>query len=134
MDPRHGAKVIPPLVDPAPIAAGAFELLAGPEDRPLGAAVETLGIEHGALVVIAQEAELATVDHQIEALAGVRAVAHHVAQTEDLFDLLIADVRKHGPQGFEVAVDVADDRALHRRVDPMVEGCRALSPSLEGRG
>ena len=55
-------------------------------------------------------------DHQVEALARVGAVADDVAQAKHFVDALIGDVRQHGLQGFEVAVDVADDRALHRRV------------------
>ena len=94
---------------------GVLELLAGPEDRPLGAGVEALGVEHGALVVVAQEADAQFLDHQVEALARVGPVADDVAQAEDFVDALAGDVGKHCLECFQVAVDVADDRPLHRR-------------------
>src|SRR5207253_8438822 len=61
---------------------GGFKLFAGPEDGLLGGQVETFGIEHGALVVIAQEDHLAFHD-QIDAFARIRSVAHDVAETVD---------------------------------------------------
>ena len=60
MDPRQRAEEVPAAVDLVAVAVGVFELLAGPEDRPLGAAVEPFGVEHGALVVIAQQARPCT--------------------------------------------------------------------------
>ena len=88
-----------------------FELGPRPEDGPLGRLVEPVGVEHRPLVVVAQQDELA-VHHQVDALARVRAVADDVAEAVDLADALGFDVRQHGLEGFQVAVDVADDR-LH---------------------
>ena len=48
-------------------------------------------------------------DHQVEALARIGAVADNVAQAEDLVDALAADVGKHRLESLQVAVDVADD-------------------------
>ena len=120
MDPRHRAEKIPAAIDLIAIAGGVLQLLAGPKDRPLGAAVEPFRVEHGALIVVTQQSDAALSDHQVEALAGVGTVADDVAQAVDFVDPLIGDMRHHGLQGFEVAVDVADDRALHRNVDPIL--------------
>jgi hypothetical protein len=70
--------------------------------------------------VIAQQTDAAASDDQIQALARVGAVSDNVAQTVDFINALIGDMREHGLQGFEVAVNIADDRALHRSVDPMM--------------
>jgi hypothetical protein len=91
--------------------AGRFELLPRPEDGPLGGGVEPVRVEHRALVVVAQEHQLA-VHHQVDALARVGAVPDHVSEAVDLADAQRLDVGQHGLEGFQVPVDVADDR-LH---------------------
>src|SRR5262249_44670725 len=94
----------------AALTAG-LELGAGPEHGPLGGGLEALGVEHGPLVVVAQEDHLALHD-QVHALARVGAVADDVPQAVDLSDIVLVDVLEDGLQGLEVAVDVADD-GLH---------------------
>ena len=74
--------------------------------------VESFRIEQGPLVVIAQQADLALHDH-VDALAGIGAVADQVAEAVDLGDSLAADVGKHGLEGLEVAVDIADEGSFH---------------------
>src|SRR5207237_64974 len=101
---------------PAPLAhravlAGHFELRPRPEDGALGGPVEPLGVEHGALVVVAQQDHLA-LHHQVDALARVRAVADDVPEAEDLRDVVLVDVLQDRLEGLVVAVDVADD-GLH---------------------
>ncbi len=85
--PRQLAEEIPaPL--PHGRRAGAFlQLGPGPEDRPLRPGIEALGVEQGALVVVAQQTELALHD-LVDHLAGVGPVAHQIAEAVDLADPL----------------------------------------------
>ena len=87
---------------------GASSCGTGPEDGPLGRRIEAFRIEHGALIVIAQEDDLAFHD-QIDALARIGPVADDVAQAIDFGDVLRFDVLEHRLQGLEIAVDIADD-------------------------
>jgi hypothetical protein len=59
--------------------------------------------------VVAEHAPLGALDHQIEALGGVRAVADHVAQAVDLLDAPLLDVRQDGAEGFNIRMDIAQD-------------------------
>ena len=45
----------------------------------------------------------------IEAFAGIGPVADHIAEAVNGLDRVAADVRQHRVEGFEVAVNVADD-------------------------
>ncbi len=101
-----------------------LELLAGPEDRSLGADVEPVGVEHRSLVVVAQQGHLAVFHHQVDALARVRAVADDVAQAIDLGDPLGLDVGQDDFEGFEVPVNIADQGAAHRGEPPSKQGFR----------
>ena len=92
-----------------------FDLAAGPADRPLRAGVEPVRIKERALVVIAQDHDTAPVPHELDALAGIWPVAHHVAQTDHVVHSLPVDIGEDGLEGLEVAVDVADDGPLHVR-------------------
>jgi hypothetical protein len=110
---------------PAPLAVlpalgRRLELVAGPEDGTLGGGVEAVGVEHGALVVVAQQHHLALHD-EIDALAGVGAVADHVAETVNLRDVVAVDVFEDRLEGLKVTVDVADN-GLH---EAPPGGCRA---------
>ena len=93
----------------AAVAARLLQLVARPKDGPLGARVESFGIEQRPLVVIAQQADAARLDHQIEAFTRVGPVTDNVAQAEDFFDALRADVGEHGLERFQVAVNIADN-------------------------
>src|SRR5262249_24103714 len=73
--------------------------------------IETFRIEHGALVVVAQQHDLAIHD-EIDALPGIGAIAHNVSQAVDLLDALLFDVFQDGLQGLQIAMDIADYR-LH---------------------
>ena len=107
------AQKVPTSIDLIAAAVGALELVAGPKDGSLGAAVESFGIKHRALIVVAQKADLGFVDHQVETLARVRTVANDIAQAINLVYLLVSNMRKHRLKRFEVAMNVADDRAFH---------------------
>src|SRR5262249_53130778 len=56
---RQLAQKVPSLGVVGRVSFGAFQLIASPEDGPLGAGVESLGVEQRALVVVAQQAHLA---------------------------------------------------------------------------
>src|SRR5262249_17183157 len=91
---------------------GLLELIAGPHDGPLGRGVESVRVEQGPLVVVAEEDQLA-VHHQVDALAGVRAVADDVPEAVNAFiRVLLGNVVQDGLECFQVAVDIADD-GLH---------------------
>ena len=128
---RQLAQEVPPLGVVGRIAARALQLVAGPEDRPLGPGVETLGIEQRALIVIAQQADVAA-HHQIDALARIRAVADDVAQAIHLGDALLLDIRQNRLEGFEVAVDIADQCALHAGLDSRQKALQPRSAPRQG--
>ncbi len=52
----------------ADVHSRVFELIAGPKDSPLGALIETIGIEQCALVVVAENRHLAGCHNPIDAL------------------------------------------------------------------
>ena len=94
--------------------AGRFQLIAGPEDGPFGGRIEAFGVEHGSLIVIAEEDDLAFHD-QIDAFAGVGAVADDIAEAIDFADVVLLDVFEDSLEGFQVAMNIADD-GLHARL------------------
>ena len=90
---------------------GGFELIARPEDGALGRLVEAIGIEHGALVVVAEQDHFAGHD-PIDAFARIGTVTDDVAEAVDLGDVELRDVCEDGLESFQVTVNVADD-GLH---------------------
>ena len=82
---------LPALFAALPGFDGGFELRPGPEDRSFGRLVEPVRIEHGPLIVIAEQNELA-IHHEVDAFARVRAVADDVAEAVNLADPLGFDV------------------------------------------
>ena len=105
----QAAEEVPPRVDGVAVSRGVLELVAGPEDGPFGPAVKTFRVEQRGLVVVAQQAELAVLDNEVQALAGVRPVADDVAEADDLVDALIANVGEHRLERLEIPVNVADN-------------------------
>ena len=102
------AQKVPPPRVVVGIADGTFQLVARPEDCPLGSCVEALGVEQSALIVIAQQGGLA-LHYQIEAFARIGPIADDIAQAVNLADRLTFDVGQHRLETFQVAVYVADD-------------------------
>ena len=84
-------------------------MISRPEDGSFGPGVETFRIEQCSLVVIPEQADAALHD-QVDTLARVRSVAHHIAQTENVGDLLLLDIRQHGLERFQISVNIADNR------------------------
>ena len=69
---------------------------------------------YGRLIVIPQYAELG-LSNPVHAFSRVRAVSHNVAQTINLFHLLIAKIGQHSLEGHDIAMDIAQNRSLHGR-------------------
>src|SRR5262249_59201412 len=115
----------PPVRPRLPALRRRLQLRARPEDRPLSGAVEPLGVEHGALVVVAKQDHLAAHDG-VDALARVGAVADHVAQAVDLRDGVLVYVSQYGLERFVVTVDVADD-GLHAWLSPVAAARQAVA-------
>ncbi len=112
------------LPAPQPIGRAAwsgFQLLPRPKDRPLGAGVESLGIEQRPLIVIAQQAEV-ELHHLIDAFQRIRPVADDVAEAVDLRDPLLPNVGQHRLESLQVAVDIADEGSLHAWLPKIKEG------------
>jgi len=106
---------------PAAFARGAIlawdlELRARPENRFLGRLVKTIGIEHRALIVIAEQNDFAA-HHQIDTLSWIRTVTNDIAEAVNLLDVVLFDILEHSLECFEVAMDVADD-CLHAVTPP----------------
>jgi hypothetical protein len=106
--PRSLGQEFPAAFTDRPRVAGRFKLAARPEDRPLGGGVEPVRVEHGPLVVVAQQADLA-IHHLVDAFLRIRPVPDDIAQTVDLRDPLGFDVGQHRLDRFEVTVDIADE-------------------------
>lgn len=96
----------------------ALELLARPENCTLRSGIETFRVEERSLVVISQQAHRAVIHDRIDTFTGIRAVSDHIAQAEDLRDILPSNVGQDGFQSLQIAVDVTDDRAQCRLPSP----------------
>src|SRR5262249_47186015 len=83
-----------------------------PKNSPLRSRVEPLRIEQCSLIVVAKQAKVALHD-QVDTFHGVGSVADNVSQAVDFRDPLLLDVGQHGLEGFQVAVNVADQSPLH---------------------
>src|SRR5262249_5228906 len=123
---------LPALLPGLPALGGGLELSTGPEDGPLGGAVEPLGVEHGPLVVVAQQDHLA-LHHQVDALQGVGAVADHVPKAVDVANVVPVDVSQDRLEGLEVAMNVTDYR-LHAWLSRVVAPRQGSPRSHPGRG
>ena len=93
------------------VVHGVFELAACPEDSAFGRRIEAIGIEHGPLIVVAQQDDAALHD-QIDAFAGIGTVADDITQAVDFLDLVLFDVLEDGLQCLKVAMNIAND-SLH---------------------
>ena len=102
------------------VAVGHFELVAGPEDGPLGPARKAFRVVQRPLIVVAQDRQVEA-HHPVDALPRVGAVADDIAQAIDAIHALAGDVGQDGFQGLQVGVNVADDGALHGRMPKSVE-------------
>ena len=110
--PRQLAQKFPPACRIGRISAAVLKLLASPKNGPFRTRIEAFRIKQRALVVIAQKADFA-LHHQVDALARIGTVTHDVTQTKDLLHALFADVAKDRAKGFQIAVNIADQRSFH---------------------
>src|SRR5262249_36052778 len=122
---------LPALLPRLPALCARLQLRSRPQYRSLGGAVEALGVEHGSLVVVAQQDHLAAHDG-VDALARVGAVADHRAEAVDVGDGVLVYVSQDGLERFVVTMDVADD-GLHAWLSLVVAARQAL-PRLGREG
>src|SRR5262249_32014059 len=102
---------LPAALFSIPAFARHFELGASPENRSLRRGIESFRIEHGPLVMVAQE-DHGTLHDQINTFTRIRTVADDVAQAINDFDLVLFNVGEDRLKRFEVAMDIADE-GLH---------------------
>jgi hypothetical protein len=81
--------------------------------------------------VVAEQADVA-LHRQVDAFARVRPVADNVAQAVDLRNPLLLDIGQDGLEAFEVAMNVADDRAFHTPRPSMRQ--YSIRPACQGGG
>ena len=105
-DARPVGQELPAFFLGLALFAGRFQLATRPKDGSLRWRIEPVGIEHRALIVVAEQDNLA-LHHQVDALARVRAVADDVAQAIDVGNIVALYVLQDGLKRLEVAVDVA---------------------------
>ncbi len=108
MRPRPFGQELPASLFFLPVFADGFELRARPENGTFGGWIEAVRIEHGPLVVIAQQHHLALHD-QVDAFARIGTVADDVAQTINLGNIVFVDIVQNGGEAFQIAVDIADE-------------------------
>ena len=65
--------------------------------------------------MVAEDDHAAAVLDEFDALAGIWAVANHVAKADNGVDAFTVNILENGVQRLEVAVDVADNGPLHVR-------------------
>ena len=110
--PRQLAEKIPPPLPDGGRAGAVLQLVPRPEDRPLRPRIEPLGIEQGALVVVAQQADLALHD-LVDHFARVGTIADQIAEAVDLGNALVPNVGQHRLEALDVAVNIADEGSFH---------------------
>ena len=108
MGARPGGQKFPAPFAGFPWRSLAFQLFARPENGLLGHGREALGVEQRGLVVVAEQGDC-EVHGQVETGAGLGSIADDVAQAIDALGAAGMNIGQYGTQGFEVAVDVAED-------------------------
>jgi hypothetical protein len=103
---RQFAQKVPPPIHLAG-AAPHLQLFPSPLDGLQGDWVESIGIEHGRLIVVPQDHDLAF-HHSVETFPGIRSITDNIPQAIYLADSLPLDVIQYCGQGFEITVDVAN--------------------------
>ena len=91
--------------------SGSFSnTLSRPEAGRFGAAVEVVRLVKHGEIVVAHQRRAAAGRHQIQAFHRIRAIADDVAEADDVLDPAPVDLGEDRAEGFEVAVNVTDDR------------------------
>ncbi len=95
-----------------------IELLARPLDHfpDLAARLTHALATEGVFIVISQQTVSAEIPDEIDALRRIAAIAHNVSQADALRNPLRANIRHHGFQRLQVAMNVTDQRdvGVHR--------------------
>ena len=73
--------------------------------------------------MVAHQCPFAVIHDQIEAFAGVGAVADDVAQAADTFDTPVFDIRKDDLQRIHIAMDIRDQREATKSTGGIIGGC-----------
>lgn len=109
--PGQLAEEIPSPID-GQLGSG-VELVSRPVDSPQSHRIEAVGIDQCRLVMVAEDGQGGLADHQFEALVRVGAIADDIPKADDIIDTLSRNILKHGLEGFQIAVDVADQSLPH---------------------
>src|SRR5436190_17568148 len=91
--PRPLGQEFPACLSLEAIFSWGLELVARPENSALRRGVEAVRIEHGALVVVAEQNHLA-LHHQVDALARIRSIPDNITQAINLRDVVFFDIRE----------------------------------------
>jgi hypothetical protein len=94
-----------------------FELIPGPKNGTLGPATESLGVVQRPLIVIPQHTTLEA-ECVVDAFPWIGAVPDHVPEAVNFANTLVLDVIENRFQGFQVPMDVGNDRAFHPSLVP----------------
>ncbi len=113
-DSRHLANELKPAATFA-WPTRLMQLLPGPKDRSLSRVVEPFRIKQRTAVVIAKDGEF-KVHYRIEAFTGIRSIADHIAQADDVCHRLRSNVFHHRFERCQIAMDVANDRSFDHRL------------------
>ena len=86
-----------------------FQLTPSPENSPLRPATESIGVKQRSVVMIPEQAKL-KIEADIDTFSWIRAVTNDITKAKNSVDTLGSYIVKHRIQGFDVAVNVAQDR------------------------
>ena len=112
VNPRQSPQEIPTAITLGSVVPRVLQLIAGPKNSSFRAAVEPFRIKQGPLIMVAQQAHRAVVDHRIQTFTRIWTVADNVTQAVNLLNGLAMDMRKNSLKSFIIAMNVADDGAF----------------------
>ena len=126
----HLAQVLHPAATCFGAVFAKLQLRSRPKDRLLGSNVEPFGIKQRTAIVVAQNTEL-ELHRLVQALAGVRTVANHIAKAHDPIDVLSSNVFQYGFQCRQVSVNVAQDGCSSHFVLTQLVGREKMKPDAQ---
>ncbi len=77
--------------------------------------IEIRGVVEQSLVVVAHHADLCVAADEVDAVFGIRSIAHDVPEADHRLDALRADVSEDRVSGLLVRMQVGYERDLHGR-------------------
>ena len=108
LEPWQLAKKIPSIVRVGDRTDACVELVPRPVNRLECHRVKAVWIKQGGLVMVTEDRDLGIPANEIEALAGIWAIADDIAKAINLVDSDRAYIIQHRLECFEVSMDVAD--------------------------